>query len=283
MLRLFERSQRVRLVLVTCSVAAIALITLDARDPRGGPLDVLGGGVRAVLSPVQSAFSAIVDPIGDAISGLTQGGSLKSRIQDLERENAQLRSAAEQFDDVVRENDELRKQLGLPERLGLTTLAASVIAVGPSNFERVLVIDKGSADGLVEDMPVLGNGGLAGRVIRVDQTTAEVLLIIDRSSTVASRLSGNGEQGISTGRGGSTIELELLDPKARVAEGDKVVTSSYSGGLFPAGIPLGTVIGAPPAGAAATRKVVVRPAVDFSRISFVFVVTGKQTAKSGTS
>lgn len=276
MLRLLERSRRVRLVLVACAVTSVALITLDARDPTGGPLDALGSGVRAVLSPVQRAFAAVARPIGDAFAGLTQGGSLRSRIETLERENAELRALSEQFDDIVRENDELRRQLGLPERLGLQTLAASVIAVGPSNFERVLVVDKGSSDGLKQDMPVLGNGGLAGRVLRVTPDTAEVLLMIDRSSSVAARLSANGEQGVATGRGGSTVELELFDPRARVVEGDKVVTSSYSGGLFPAGIPLGTVIAAPEAGANPTRKVVVRPAVDFSRISFVFVVVGRQ-------
>ena len=268
-------------MLVGCAVSSLALITLDARDPSGGPLDALGSGIRGVLAPAQRALAAVARPIGDAFSGLTQGGTLRSRIETLERENAELRSLVEQFGDISRENDELRKHLGLPARLGLETLGASVIAVGPSNFERIVVIDKGSADGLAENMPVLGNGGLAGRILRVTEDTADVLLLTDRSSTVASRLSTNGELGASTGRGGASIELELFDPRAKVAEGDKVVTSTYSGGLFPPGIPIGTVIAAPEAGAAPTRKVVVRPAVDFSRISFVFVVTGAKTHRAG--
>lgn len=275
MLRLFERSRRTRLVLVACTVASIALITLDARDPSGGPLDAVGSAVRVVLGPVQRGVAAIVRPIGDAFSGFARGGSLRARIQQLELENAELRAELEQIDDLIRENEELRREADLPQRLNLATLAASVIGTGPSNFERVLIVNRGTSDGVEIDMPVLGNGGLAGRVIRVSPTTADVLLLIDRSSAVASRLATNGELGTLSGRGGSTLELELLDPRARVAIGDKVVTSGYSGGLYPPGIPVGSVIAAPEAGAELTRRAVVRPSVDFSRVSFVRIVTGR--------
>ena len=262
-------------MLVACTVASIALITLDARDPSGGPLDAVGSVVRVVLGPIQRGIAAVVRPIGDAFSGFARGGSLRARIQELEVENAELRAELEQIDDLIRENEELRREADLPQRLNLESLAASVIGTGPSNFERVLIVNRGSADGIAVDMPVLGNGGLAGRVIRVSPTTADVLLLIDRSSAVASRISANGELGTLSGRGGSTLELELLDPRARVAIGDKVVTSGYSGGLYPPGIPLGIVIAAPAAGAELTRRAVVRPAVDFSRVSFVRIVTGR--------
>lgn len=275
MLRLFERSRRTRLVLVACTVTSIALITLDARDPSGGPLDALGGVVRTVLGPVQRGLAAVARPIGDALSGFARGGSLRERIEALELENAELRSQLEQIDDLIRENEELRREANLPQRLNLETIAASVIGAGPSNFERVLIVNRGSSDGLRVDMPVLGNGGLAGRVIRVSPTTADVLLLIDRSSAVASRLSSNGELGTLAGRGGSTLELELLDPRARVTIGDTLVTSGYSGGLYPPGIPLGEVIAAPEPDGELTRRAVVRPAVDFSRISFVRIVTGR--------
>jgi rod shape-determining protein MreC len=272
---MFERSRRTRLVLVACTVTSIALITLDARDPSGGPLDALGSAVRVVLGPIQRGVAAVVRPIGDAFSGFARGGSMRARIEALELENAELRAMLEQTEDLIRENEELRAEADLPQRLNLATLAASVIASGPSNFERVIIVNKGSADGLEVDMPVLGNGGLAGRIIRVSPTTADVLLLIDRSSAVAARLAANGELGTVSGRAGSTMELELLDPRARVAEGDQVVTSGYSGGLFPPGIPIGVVIAAPEAGAELTRRAVVRPTVDFSRVSFVRVVTGR--------
>jgi rod shape-determining protein MreC len=262
-------------VLVACTVSSIALITLDARDPNGGPLDALGTVVRTVLGPVQRGIAAIVSPIGDALSGLTKGGSLRAQIEELELENAELRSQVEQIEDLVRENEELRREAGLAQRLNLTTVAASVVGAGPSNFERVLVVNRGSKDGLAVDMPVLGNGGLAGRVVRVSPTTAEILMLIDRSSAVAARISSNGELGTLAGRGGSSLELELLDPRAKVAVGDKVVTSGYSGGLYPPGIPLGVVIAAPEAEGNLTRRAVIRPAVDFSRISFVRIVTGR--------
>lgn len=275
MLRLFERSRRTRLVLVACTVVSLALITLDARDPSGGPLDALGSGVRVVLGPIQRGLAAIVRPIGDALAGFTQGGSLRARIEALELENAELRADLEQINDLVRENEELRREAELPQRLNLETIAAAVIGTGPSNFERVVVVNRGSSDGLAVDMPVLGNGGLAGRIIRIGPSTADVLLLTDRSSSVAARLSSNGELGTLEGRGGSTLQLDLLDPRARVGVGDTVVTSGYSGGRYPPGIPLGAVIAVDDVPGALTRRAVVRPAVDFSRISFVRVVIGR--------
>lgn len=275
MLRMFDSARRLRLLLVALTVASIGLITLDARNPTGGPLDALGGATRVVLGPVQRALSTVARPVGAFFSGLVQGGALRSRIERLELENAELRSLQEQFDDVLRENDELRREAGVPSRLGLRTTVASVVGVGPSNFERVVIIDKGRTDGLRIDMPVLGNGGLVGRIVRLGPDTADVLLMIDRQSSIASRLATNGELGTSNGKGAGTLELELLDSNARVSEGDRVVTSGYSGGLYPTGIPIGTVISAPEAGSNLTRKVTVRPAVDFSRLSFVFVVTGR--------
>lgn len=263
------------MLLVALTVTSLGLITLDARDPTGGPLDALGSATRVVLGPVQRGLAAIAEPIGGFFSSIAHGGSLRARVDELERENAELRAAAEQFEDIVRENEELRREAGLPSRLGLTTLAATVVGVGPSNFERVLVIDKGSRHGVIEDMPVLGNGGLAGRIVRVGPDTSEVLLLIDRRSAVAARLASNAELGTVNGTGGGTLQLELLDPRARVAEGDRVVTSGYSGGLYPPGIPIGSVIAINDDGSNLSRRAVLRAAVDFSRISFVFIVTGR--------
>src|SRR5205823_2698683 len=85
-----------------------------------------------------------------------------------------------------------------------------------------------------------------GRVIRVGPTTSEVLLLIDRTSAVVSRVVPSGETGLLEGDGSEVARLELFNPDAALAVGDRVVTSGYDKGLYPPGIPVGTVVGAKP-------------------------------------
>ena len=276
MIRMFERARRHRLLLAVLLIASLTIVTLDFRSTGPGPLDAVGRVTLSVLGPVQRGLSAIVSPIGGFLSGLGRGGSLRSQVDRLERENAQLRAREQQVADIERENARLRRQDALKDRFNLRTVAASVTGVSPSNFERSVFIDRGSADGLRKDMPVIGDGGLVGRIIKISKDTSVVGLIVDRQSAVAGRLTTTGETGVLEGTGTGLLRFELLDPAAKVAVGDRVVTSGYDRGLYPAGLPVGTVIEAPPAQSNLSRIVTVRPFVDFSSLDFVFPVLGEQ-------
>lgn len=273
---MFDRTRRLRLLLAVLLLASITVITIDFRTQGDGPLDRLGRVALAVLAPVQRGLVTIVRPLGNFASGFTKVPSLRARIAELERDKAALRAQQEQVEDIVRENQRLRLELNLRERFDLRTMAAQVIGVSPSNFERTIFIDKGTADGVRKDMPVICCEGLVGRVIEVGPSSATVLLVIDRGSAVAGRIAATGETGVVQGAGAGTLEFELLDPDAKVAVGDKVVTSGYDRGLYPPGIPIGKVVDAPPAGANPTRKVTLEPFVDFSSLDYVLLVTGER-------
>lgn len=279
MIRMFDRARRARIVLVVLLMASVTIITIDFRTEGDGPLDKAGGVLVSVLGPVQRGLGTIFRPVGNFLAGFSKVDDLQNRINELERANADLISEREQIADISRENASLRKLLALRDRLGLKTTAAQVIGVGPSNFERSIFIDQGKAQGVKVDMPVIAGDGLAGRVIKVTANTAEVLLIIDRNSAVAARVDRSGETGVLRGEGTSDLRLELLDPKADVTTGDRILTSGYDKGLFPSGIPIGSVVEAPKAGARLTRVVTVQPIVDFSALDHVLVVTGERSRK----
>lgn len=276
MIRMFDRSRRLRLLLVVLVMSSVTLITIDFRSAGSGPLDGVGRVAMTVLGPIQRGLVVILRPVGSFFAGFTKVPSLKERIGTLERENAVLRSQQNEVTDLSRENSSLRGLLALRARFNLRTKPAQVIGVSPSNFERVVFIDRGADDGVRKDMPVIGADGLVGRVTSVGPSTAEVLLLLDQASAVAARLSSSGETGVLEGNGSGTLTLELLDPASKVSVGDKVVTSGYDKGLFPSGIPLGTVTEAPPARSNLSRRVSVRPYVDFSSLDYVLLVTGEK-------
>ena len=275
-----DRSRRARVVLILLLIASLVVISVGFRSEGDSPFDPLGRLALAVIGPVQRGLVVVFRPVGDFLSGFTEVPSMRRRIEVLEGRNARLQLQQEQVQDLLRENTELRGLLGMQTRYNLRTLGAQITGVAPSNFGRTLFIDKGSRHGVVKDMPVIGADGLVGRVTRVGRSESVILLIVDRASSVAARLATNGEQGLLRGTGSSSMILRLLDPAAKVAVGDRVLTSGYDRGLFPPGIPIGTVIKAPtPAGGATTREVTVQPFVDFSSLDHVLLVTGQRSAR----
>ena len=282
MLRMFDRARKGRFVLSLLLLASLTVITVDFRSKGDGPLDRVGRVALGVLAPVQRGLAAIFRPIGNFAEGFTQVPRLKEDIGRLERENAALRAQREQYEDIVRENEALRKELNLAERFNLRTMPAQVIGLGPSNFERTIIIDKGSADGVRRDLPIICCEGLVGRVLSVGPRSSVVLLIIDRSSAVAARIASTGETGIVHGTGTGKLRFELLDPDAKVDIGDRIVTSGYDRGLYPSGIPVGAVTKAPPTGSNPTRVVEIQPFVDFSTLDYVLLVMGERRAQEAT-
>lgn len=275
MIRLFDRTRRLRLLLALLLTASIVFITIDFRTAGEGPLEKAGRTAMSVLGPLQEGIARVLRPVGNFFAGFTQVGSLKEQIQELERQNALLKQREQQVADVGRENDRLRRLLGLEGRLGLKTVPAQVIGVGPSNFEHTIIVDRGSAEGIRKDMPVVAGDGLVGRVVTVGPHTARVLLLIDRSNAVAGRLAANGETGVLEGTGREELRFELLDAAAPVRLGDQVVTSGYEGGVYPPGVPIGSVSRLAPRTTALTRLVFVQPFVDFTSLDYLLIVVGR--------
>jgi rod shape-determining protein MreC len=275
MIRLSERTRRVRVLLAVLLTASLALVTIDFRSRGGeGPLDKIGRAAAAVLGPLQDGLGKIFRPVGNFFAGFTQVGDLKARIRALEEQNSTLTLREERVAEISRENDRLRALLAIGGQLSLVTTTAQVIGVGPSNFEHSIVIDRGTADGVRKDMPVLGGEGLVGRVLQAAAHTAQVLLIVDPSSAVAGRLAGNGEVGVLEGSGRQELRFRLFDSTASVSVGDGVVTSGFRESVYPPGIPIGKVSRLEPPSGALTRTVYVKPYVDFTSLDFVLVVKG---------
>ena len=274
MIRLSDRTRRMRLLLVLLFVTSVLVITLDFRS-SGGVLDAVGRGAMTVLGPLQEGARKVVRPVGNFFAGFTQVGSLKGRVADLEQRNALLLQREQQVSDIGRENASLRKLLGLAERLKLKTVTGRVIGVGPSNFEESIFLDVGRSDGIRKDMPVVAGDGLVGRVIEVGTYSARVTLLVDASSSVASRIARNGESGVVAGAGERELRFELLDPEADATVGDRVLTSGYNSSVYPPGIPIGEVsrLGTK-SQSALSRLVFVTPFVDFTSLDYVLVVTG---------
>ncbi len=271
---LYRRTRSTRLLVVSLVMLSLMTITIDFRGGEQGPFAAVGRGALAGLAPLQAAVSRVFRPVGDFFTGLVHVGSLKGENDALREEVERLRSENVEGVSIQRENEKLLALIGLRDQLGLEGVPAIVIGESVSNFEWTVTIDRGSSDGVEVDMPVVTGEGLVGHVVRVSGRAATVELIIDPESAVAGRLVGSGETGLVLGDTDlRDLTMDLVDDETEVNPDERVVTSGYQGGLYPPRIVIGSVSHVTGGSGGVSKVVTVRPAVDFSSLDIVLVVT----------
>ncbi|MGB6679664.1 MAG: rod shape-determining protein MreC [Terriglobales bacterium] len=192
---------------------------------------------------------------------------LKLQIERLRIEQVRLNQDAEQA-------RRLQALLGFKEQFISKTLGAQVIGSSGSEQSRSIYIDKGSRDGVKQDMAVITADGVVGKVLRVFRTTSQVLLMNDQTSGVGSILEKSRLQGVLRGTALGEVVLEKVMSDETVQPGEKVVTSGGDQ-IFPKGLPVGTVTKVSP-GPELFLNIRVRPAVDLSRLEEVLVITQQE-------
>jgi rod shape-determining protein MreC len=271
---LYSRPRNTRLLVVSLVMVSLLTITVDYRGGDSGPLESAGKATLTGVGALQSAVSRVIRPIGDFVTGLVNVGSLRKENDRLRKQVEQLQTQAGQSVSDERVKQELLTLLGLEEQLRLEkTVAARVTADSVSNFEWSVTIDKGSSSGIKIDMAVVSGDGLVGRVISVAPNASIVELIIDPDSGVAGRLASSGETGVVEGQRNQDLTMDLVSPNARVVVNEQVVTSGFQGSLYPPEIPIGFVSRVFPDPGKLNKTIAVRPAVNFSALQFVLVVT----------
>ncbi|MGW3072541.1 MULTISPECIES: rod shape-determining protein MreC [unclassified Kitasatospora] len=263
-----------RLLLILLVAVAFALITVDIKGGEDSPLGPARHAAARVLGPVERGAATVVDPVADTVRAFRDAATDSGRTDQLARENTELRQKLASSDMAAGRTKQLDDLLRTAGSGGYTVKAAQVIAIGPAQgFSWTITIDAGSDDGLTRDMTVINGQGLVGRITTVAPTTATVLLASDPGFSAGTRLEGTGEIGFASGGGDSPMKVSLLNGKAQVKAGDRLVTfGSQSGRPFVPGVPVGKVTEVQANAGQLTKTVLVEPFVQFTRLDLVGVV-----------
>lgn len=187
---------------------------------------------------------------------------LRNEIRKLRQEKFHLWEAELQ-------NDRLKKLLGLKGNSTYDVVSANVIAGSPSLLRsQVVIIDKGSENGISEGMPVATYEGIVGRILLVGEKSSEVILITDDISAVDAYIHRTRARGIVKGTGDGCI-MEYLEKKADVSVGDKVISSGKDG-FFPKEVVIGTVVETEASGGFIRARVL--PDMDLNSLEEVVVI-----------
>ncbi len=205
---------------------------------KGSILNPLRTAVGYVLVPIQSGVNRVggglyneLSSVGKLKTALAENETLKTKVDELTEENTRLRS--EQF-----ELERLRSLYELDqEYMQYHKIGARIIAKDSGSWFSVFRIDKGSDDGIKEDMNVIAGGGLVGIVTDVGANYATVRSIIDDSSRVSAMAQQSGDSCIVAGDlqlfKEGRLKLSYMEKDDDIKDGDMIVTSNISGKFLP--------------------------------------------------
>ncbi|HWJ01534.1 MAG TPA: rod shape-determining protein MreC [Burkholderiales bacterium] len=249
---------------------SLALLVLDARFRYAE-------GLRGVLAlaayPLQRAATAPVDflrTVGDYFS--TQAQLFEDNAA-LRAKNLALAQAAQRYETAEAESAQLRRLIGAAEKLEVKSTPAEILYAGRDPYSHKIFINLGERQGVKPGSPVADEAGVVGQVTRVHPLVSEVTLITDQDHVVPVQVVRNGLRAIAFGGGPSgMLELRFTAGNAEIQNGDRLVTSGIDG-IYPAGLPVATVVRIERDAEHSFARVICRPAAGVDRGRFVLVLS----------
>lgn len=288
--------RRRRAVLALLVALSLLLLTAYFGESSGGGLHSLQRGALSVLAPVQEGASRALKPFRDFAGWFGDTLDARGERDKLRSERNRLRREVIGAETARRENQQLRRLVALDNSgslEGFEPVTARVIGRSPTVWYATINVDKGTGDGLRVDQPAVSGDGLVGKVTAVTRGAAQITLITDHTSGVSAKVvtpvltaQGNGITGLVQTAVGNPqdLRLDFIPRRARLREGDRIVTAGSRSdkleSLFPPGIPIGVVTRADEEELSQFQRVHIRAYADLRKLDFVQILVPGSGADS---
>lgn len=236
-------------------------------------------GVGFAFRPIQGAIDEAARGVAAVANAIVEIDRLRIDNTALRAENERLTSENSRLEEIRRENESLTALLQLRAGFDYKTVATTVIARESSEFRRLVVLDKGTKEGIVVgDVAVAAGGALAGRVVEVGPDSAKVVLLTDGESTVIGQLSTNAATGEVVGQLGGVLVMRQIDAGEVVTVGDEVVTAGIElgGGVrspYPKGLLVGQVVDVRRDANDVVQTAYLMPSAPLDKLEYLLVIT----------
>jgi rod shape-determining protein MreC len=199
----------------------------------------------------------------------------RANLDALRAQRDSLALGAALVPELSAENARLRGLLGLGQRLGTGFVTAEVLHQSGIGDGMTLVLSAGREEGVEPLAPVVAPEGLVGMVRSVDAHTSVALAWTHPDFRASAMIEPRHVYGIVVARraqrSGDLMELQGIAFRETLAPGTSVVTSGL-GGVFPRGVPVGTVQGVLSESAGWQRTYILRPAVHPAQVTHVMIL-----------
>lgn len=264
-------SKKTLVILVTALLIVSISLTVS---PKSNP-NIFERAVNFVFLPIQTVVKWPYEKIKGSIEFFVEMKGYANENERLSNENIELKEKVRQLEIAEIENKELRDMLNLTKKYSLANaVTAEVISVDSTWFE-VITVNKGSKDGIKENMTVLTPSGLVGKVTKVFDFSCQVTTILDVSNAVSCSLTKTGDLVTAIGDMGlvkeGVLKLKYVPSNIELLEGDVIETSGI-GGIYPKGIYVGTIKKVEEDKGSKKQYALIEPGVDFSKIREVLII-----------
>lgn len=263
-------------LLIVLLVGQLVFLAVQGARDQGTDTVVERTGLR-LLGPVARSVARVPQNLTDAGEGIKLRGQLREENRRLRQEVESLRLQLLRLSDVDGDLRRLGAAVHYPTPPAGAIRAVDVVYADHSSWLRTLVLFTGDQPAR-QNQPVLAPEGLVGRVVTVAGSYAKVQMITDRAASVGGMVLRTRRQGVvrgggtggSGGAGSSSLELDYVPLQADVRPGDRVLTAGIDG-VYPRGIPIGTVT-AVAQGGQLFHSIRLVPAVDFGTLDQVYLL-----------
>lgn len=262
---LHDLGQRLSFIILACA----ALLLLLAGRAGNEQIELVRLALSDITAPLLEFSSRPVQMMRSSFEEVDQYFNSVKENQILRKELARLQAWQSLALKLQNENKEFRSLLNAQDLPVSPFISARVIGDLGSPFVHTVLVNVGQKQGVKKDMPVVGADGLIGRIVSAGNQVSRVLLLSDLNSRVPVRLEVSGYQSVLAGDNEIKPQLFYLPVGVNVKVGERVVTSGH-GGVFPPGIPVGTIsdVGK----GASSTEIRVRTFSDEHRLGFVRVL-----------
>ena len=267
---------------IICCMISLLLLTFYIREGEAGPIHGVRSVVTTITTPVRMVGSIVASPfhaVGNVISNVT---APQETLSELRQRNEQLTAEVAKLTEAEKTAERLEGLLGLRSTYSLESTAARIVGGSSDAWSHTVTIDKGTVDGLEVGMAVCNSGGAIGQIVEGAATSSTVRLLTDETSGISAMVQRSRAQGILQGQPDGSLQLNYITADSDGSVGDIVITSGL-GGVFPKGLPLGTVTSVNRASNATYYTVTVRAQSLAENNEEVLVITSVSAEQAASS
>lgn len=272
-MRRFFKSKKFIITSAVATVLVVAIIAFTVIGSVAAPQSAFAG---SVIAPVQEFFGNIADGVGDFFGTFTKYDQLEKENAELREQISDLTKEKLEWQEALNQNEFYKDFLGIKEEHeDFEMCSGRVIARDTADPFGTLTVNVGSLDGVSVHDPVITAQGIIGYVSEVGPSYATVTTVLDPAVKMGAYDRRTDDSGVVTGdvKGAAKglCKMEGLSRYSTVAIGDYAVTSG--GGVFPAGLIIGTVESVVQTDGELSVYAMIKPAADIKGCSSVMIIT----------
>lgn len=273
MSQFFKRWPLVIVIILAILLIVLTIVTSGQRDK----LTSIEGLIGEIVTPVQDVLYRVATSISRFFNSFSERKQMAQEYELLKERIKLLEQQQLEMDEALRENQRLERLLDFKQEDNLNIVAGvRITGKNPGNWFNTMTIDSGSAQGITENMAMVNDRGLIGRVTEVGKNWAKVRAIVDGQSSISAIVERTRDNGMVKGNNTFTTEDGLcqminLPLDSDIVVGDRIITSGL-GEVFPKGVPIGEVIEVVEEKRDKYIIAIIQPSVDFLRLEEALVI-----------